>query len=113
MLIRWTLLLGFCLAPWWACASEVGYASYYGGRDGFDGRRTANGEIFHSSAWTCAHRHAKFGTHIRVTNLGNGRSGVCRVNDRGPFVRGRIIDLSKGFARSLGISGVGRVRLDY
>jgi len=112
-LARWMMVLGLCGLPWWAVASEVGYASYYGGSNGFDGRRTASGEIFHSSWFTCAHRRARFGTQIHVTNLANGRSGSCRVNDRGPFVRGRIIDLSRGLARSLGIDGVGRVRLDY
>lgn len=75
-------------------------ASWYGQESG---RRTANGERFTSNDMTCAHRHYPFNTRLRVTDLKTGRSIVCRVNDRGPFVRGRDIDLSKEAARRLGI----------
>lgn len=89
-----------------------GMASWYG--PGFHGRKTANGERFDSQALTAAHRSLPFGTRVRVTNLNNGRSVTVRINDRGPFVGNRIIDLSAGAARSIGMiqSGVARVRLD-
>jgi len=90
--------------------SQVGGASWYG--PGFHGRRTASGERFNQNAMTLAHRSMPFGTRVRVTNLRTGRSVVGRVNDRGPFVRGRIVDLSAGMARRLGISGVAQVRVE-
>jgi rare lipoprotein A len=91
--------------------SEVGVASWYG-RD-FHGRRTANGEIYDMYARTAAHKLLPLGTTVRVTNLENGRQVVARINDRGPFVDGRIIDLSYALARDLGIvdRGVARVRV--
>ena len=90
----------------------VGVASYYGER--FRGRRTANGERFNPDALTAAHRRLRFGTRLRVTNLRNGRSVVVRVNDRGPFVHNRVLDLSKEAARRLGMmrSGTARVRIE-
>lgn len=93
-------------------AAETGVASWYG--PGFHGRTTASGERFDQNAATCAHRTLKFGTRVRVTNLRNGRSATCRVNDRGPFIRGRIIDVSRGVAVRLGMikSGTARVRVD-
>jgi rare lipoprotein A len=84
---------------------EVGVASYYG--RAHDGRRTASGEIFDMNGMTAAHRTLPFGTHVRVTNLANGRAVTVRINDRGPFRRGRILDLSYGAARKLGIVGRG------
>lgn len=89
-----------------------GMASWYG--PGFHGNRTANGERFNQYDMTAAHRNLPFGTRVRVTNLHNGRSVVVRINDRGPFTGGRVIDLSKGAAQTLGVvsSGVAPVRLD-
>jgi rare lipoprotein A len=89
----------------------TGVASYYA--NSFNGRRTASGESYRPDHLTAAHRSAAFGSHIRVTNLGNNRSVVVRVNDRGPWVRGRIIDLSREAARQIGMlsSGTARVRL--
>jgi len=83
-----------------------GMASYYGNESG---RRTASGQRFNQSAMTCAHRSLPFGTRLRVTH--GGRSVVVTVNDRGPFVRGRVLDLSTGAARAIGLTsaGVGRV----
>src|SRR5581483_1403418 len=72
----------------------VGNASWYG--PGFSGHRTASGERFNRNAMTLAHRGLPFGTRVKVTNLKNGRAAIARVNDRGPFVRGRIADLSQG-----------------
>jgi len=84
--------------------SFSGVASYYGNESG---SRTASGEHFNQNAMTCAHRSLPFGTKLRVSH--GGRSVVVTVNDRGPFVRGRVLDLSKGAARVLGLGGVGRV----
>lgn len=89
--------------------AQNGMASYYG--PGFHGRRTANGERFNMNAMTAAHRSAPFGSRLQVTNLGNGRSVVLRVNDRGPFVRGRIVDVSSGAASALGMKGAGTARV--
>lgn len=82
-----------------------GIASWYG--PGFHGRRTASGERFNQNALTAAHRSLPFGTQVRVTNLNNGRSVVVRINDRGPFSRGRIVDLSAGAARAIGLKSNG------
>ena len=89
-----------------------GVASYYG--PGFHGRRTANGETFNMHAMTAAHRTLPFGTKLKVTNLANGKSTIVRVNDRGPYVGGRIIDLSVAAAQQIGStsSGVARVNLE-
>ena len=82
-----------------------GRASWYG--PGFAGRRTANGEIFDPSQLTAAHKTLPFGTRVRVTNLNNGRSTLVRINDRGPFKPGRIIDLSRAAAEQIGMIGSG------
>ena len=82
-----------------------GYASWYG--PGFAGKRTANGEVFDPSQLTAAHKTLPFGTQVRVTNLNNGRSVVVRINDRGPFVRGRVIDLSRRAAQAIDMIGSG------
>ena len=82
-----------------------GIASWYG--PGFDGNRSASGEIYNQNAMTAAHRSLPFGTRVLVTNMNNGRSTVVRINDRGPYVRGRVIDLSAAAARVLGIMNTG------
>ncbi len=89
----------------------VGVASYYGGR--FHGRRTASGVRYDMNGMTAAHRTLPFGTRVRVTHLGNGRSVDVRINDRGPFIGGRIIDLSRGAAGLIGMhqQGVARVKV--
>jgi rare lipoprotein A len=88
-----------------------GLASYYGKK--FHGRRTASGERFNMNAMTAAHRSLEFGTRVKVTNLKNKRSVTVRINDRGPFKRGRIIDLSYAAANKIGMlaDGVVRVRV--
>jgi rare lipoprotein A len=90
----------------------TGQASWYG--PGFFGNRTASGEVFRPGTLTAAHRSLPFGTRVRVTNLWNGRSTVVRINDRGPFHGGRIIDLAHGAATELGLtaSGVAQVKLE-
>ncbi|MEO3428551.1 septal ring lytic transglycosylase RlpA family protein [Pelagibius sp. CAU 1746] len=92
--------------------SHVGLASWYG--PGFHGRRTASGKRFDMAALTAAHRSLPFGSRVRVTNLANGRSVVVLINDRGPYVKPRIIDLSRAAARELDFleDGITRVRID-
>lgn len=88
-----------------------GAASYYG--KAFHGRQTASRERFNLESLTAAHRHLRFGTCVRVEHVGNGRTVNVRVNDRGPSSRERIIDVSEGAARRLGMlaDGIARVRL--
>jgi rare lipoprotein A len=92
-------------------SGHLALASWYG--PGFEGRRTSDGEVFRENRLTAASRSLPMGSRVRVTNLNNGRSVVVRINDRGPYVRGRGIDLSKGAARQIGLTreGVARVRL--
>lgn len=92
---------------------ETGNASYYA--DKFNGRRTANGEIFRQRKKTAASKTLPFGTIVKVKNLSNGKTVKVRINDRGPFVQGRIIDLSKKAARKIGMirAGVQPVQLKY
>lgn len=84
-------------------------ASWYG--PGFHGRYTANGEVYDEMALTAAHKTLKFGTLLRVTNLKNGNSILVRINDRGPYIPGRHIDLSKGSAIALGAMNKGVINL--
>ena len=99
-------------ADHWATPPEVfteaGQASWYGGKgDHFAGRRTASGEIYDPAGLTCAHRTLPFGTLVEVENLDTGLRTTVRVNDRGPFVRGRILDVSRQAATTLGMVEVG------
>ncbi|MFJ3052842.1 septal ring lytic transglycosylase RlpA family protein [Pseudomonas nitroreducens] len=110
-------LLAGCSTTSYDSVSGRGYraegtASYYG--KAHHGKRTASGERFNQNALTAAHRTLAFGTRVKVTNLDNGRSVVVRINDRGPFGRGRIIDVSKAAAEQLNMlrSGTARVRLE-
>lgn len=95
-------------APAAEAGPSTGMASYYK-----SGKRTANGERFNPQGFTAAHRTLPFGTKVLVTNLRNGKSVIVRINDRGPFIRGRIIDLSLGAARAVGLtaSGVAKVKI--
>ena len=79
--------------------------------DGYAGKRTASGERAQSGALTAAHKSLPFGTMVRVTNKRNNKSVVVRINDRGPFVRGRVIDLTPAGARAIGMSGLAPVSL--
>lgn len=89
---------------------QVGEASWYG--PGFQGRKTANGERFNTHEMTAAHKTLPFNTLIKVTNLHNEATVVVRINDRGPFIRGRIIDLSKAAKEEIGMGGLAQVRLE-
>ena len=101
------LALAFAFLPVMTDAQVVqeGKASFYPMK--FTGRRTANGERLHHDSLTCAHRTYPFGTQLKVTNPTNGKSVIVRVTDRGPYVRGRIIDLSVKAAKELGIIAQG------
>ena len=93
-------------------SGSSGVASVYATKgDGYAGRRTASGERAQSGALTAAHKSLPFGTMVRVTNTRNNKSVVVRVNDRGPFVRGRVIDLTPAGARAIGMSGLAPVSL--
>jgi rare lipoprotein A len=100
LLVCSTLLLPF------AAQAQSGIASVY------SGGRTANGEVAHAARLTAAHRTLPFGTKVRVTNRRNGRTVVVRINDRGPFIRGRVIDVTPAAARVLGFNGLAQVTLD-
>jgi rare lipoprotein A len=131
--LRWTLALGALFAFMLAGCSSQNFtpasspatsyyspthgtthtevASWYG--PGFAGRRTSNGEIYNPEGLTAASKTLPLGSHVRVTNPDTGRSVVVRINDRGPYVRGRSLDLSHGAARQIGLTsaGVGRVQV--
>lgn len=103
-----------------ACASaparaETCIASQYGVGDGYHGKRAANGSIFNtyaSSPYTVAHKTHRFGTVLRITNLANGRSISAVVTDRGPFVKGRCVDLGRAGANAIGMGGTARVSVE-
>ncbi len=110
--IVFTLLL-ICLSfHGYAQSAETGLASFY--NDKFEGKKTASGEIYKASKLTAAHRTLPFGTRVKVTNLSNNRSVVVTVNDRGPFVKNRVIDLSRAAAEKLGYidQGVAEVKVE-
>jgi rare lipoprotein A len=103
--VLFTLVASTIAMPMTASA-QSGIASVY------DGGRTANGEVARSSGLTAAHRSLPFGTMVRVTNHSNGRSVMVRINDRGPFVKGRIIDLMPAAAHAIGMDGLANVSVD-
>lgn len=84
-------------------------ASWYGPR--FHGKQTANGEIYNQMALTAAHKSLPFGTVLKVTNIRNGKSAIIRINDRGPYIEGRDLDLSKGTAQALGMMSRGVIKV--
>jgi len=107
-------LLRVCVAIVLACIStsalaETCIASHYG----YSGGRTASGERMNPSAMTAAHRSKPFGSQVTVTSQRSGRSVTVRINDRGPFIRGRCIDLSTGAAHALGMAGIEKVSLNW
>ena len=113
-----SLALILCLTLLAGCSSldegsaSEGQASWYGAQH--QGKTTASGEPFNMNALTAAHRELPFGTRVRVTNLNNGRSVIVRINDRGPFHNGRIIDLSRKAAEQLDMlkTGTAPVRIE-
>ena len=99
-------------APRAAGVAEAGIASYYADR--YHGRPTASGEVFNTRELTAAHRTLPFGTRVKVTDLKNNLSVIVRINDRGPFVEGRVIDLSRAAAEKLQLirAGLAKVRVE-
>ena len=104
-----TFAVALCALVCLEGAAQAEVATYYGQE--FAGHRTASGEKFNPGAMT-AHRTLPFGTRVRVTNSRNGRSIIVRINDRGPLVKGRAIDLSSGAARAIGMGSTGNVRME-
>ena len=92
-------------------AAQTGIASVYANGDGHAWSKTANGERVNPGALTAAHRTLPFGTRVSVLNLRNGKQVIVRISDRGPFVRGRIIDLTPAGARAIGLSGLAPVKV--
>lgn len=105
-----SLILVLLLTSCGRSVSETGKASYYA--DKFNGRKTSSGEIFRQLKKSAAHKTLPFGTKVKVKNLDNGRTLKVRVNDRGPFVPGRIIDLSRKAARKLGMINAGTANVE-
>lgn len=101
---------GGVIAPPAEAHSISGAASYYGKR--FHGRTTANGERFDMHAMTAAHRTLPFGTKVRVTNRNNGKAVIVRINDRGPYSGGRVIDLSRAAAETIGMIRAGVISVN-
>ena len=93
--------------------TETGMASFYS--ESYNGKKTANGEIYNSSDMTAAHKKLPFGTKVKVTNLSNGKTVKVRINDRGPFISGRIIDLTRAAAKKIDMinQGVTTVKISY
>ena len=115
MRIKGLLLLFIICNLFSSClyTTKKGYASYYA--DFYEGRKTANGEVFKNNKITAAHKKLPFGTKVEVTNLKNNKSIVVRITDRGPFVKGRIIDLTKSAAKEIDMisDGVVKVKIRY
>lgn len=114
-MVKKILLSLFVLSLLSSCGyiTRKGLASYYA--DSYEGKTTANGEIYRQGKITAAHKTLPFGTKVEVTNLSNNKSVVVRINDRGPFIRGRIIDLTKAAAREIDMvgAGVAKVKIRY
>ena len=100
-----SLLGAVCISFSVQAKVQHGMASFY--HDKFNGRKTANGEVFNNKNMTAAHRTLPIGSKVRVTNLKNHKSVVVRINDRGPYVKGRILDLSKAGAKKLDMEKTG------
>ena len=93
--------------------TETGLASFYA--ESYNGKKTANGETYRSSAFTAAHKKLPFGRKVKVTNLSNGKTVKVKINDRGPFVSGRIIDLTRAAAKKIDMvnAGIVKVKIRY
>lgn len=108
-MIKKVMIMCVALATPIVAKAQTGVASWYG--PGFHGKTTANGERYNQNGISCAHRTAKLGSYIRVTNLSNGKTTSVKVNDRGPYSGGRILDMSKGLKNKLGCSDLCKVRV--
>lgn len=103
MIIVGALLASACKSGGAKGPASVGIASYY--HDGLAGNRTANGEKYDPDEYTCAHRTLPFGSEVEIEDLKTGRTARCVINDRGPYAKGRIIDMSRATAEKLGVYG--------
>ncbi len=110
--IAWLLVFAFPVQSASVGDTTTGIAAYYS--NVFHGRRTASGERYNKNAYTAAHKRLPFGTRVRITNLENRKSVVLKINDRGPYKKNRIIDVSRRAARDLGFirKGLTKVRLE-
>lgn len=108
--LKTILLSVFLTTVTFNAEAQIGNASWYG--PGFHGHKTASGERFNVRAMTAAHKTLKLGTRVKVTNLRNNKTVIVVINDRGPFVRGRIIDLSQAAKTKLSMNGTAKVRLE-
>jgi rare lipoprotein A len=111
--ILYSLLILLLCQIYMGCSRKIvesGKASFYA--DKFIGRKTASGTVFRQNRMTAAHKTLPFGTKVKVTNLSNGRKAKVRITDRGPFVEGRIIDLTKKAAKRLGMVNAGIVKVE-
>jgi len=109
LMLRTTLIAAALCCASSIASAETCTASQYGIGDGYHGKKTASGERFNTHALTAAHKTKGFGSHGTVTNEANGRSVAVRITDRGPFVRGRCIDLSHAAANAIGMGGIAKV----
>ena len=107
----YALALAMCVTFAGSALAESGMASVYGKGDGYAWKKTASGERMNPGAMSAAHRTLPFGSRVKITNRNNGRSVVVRISDRGPFVRGRVIDVSPAAAQALGFAGLAPVSL--
>ena len=107
----YALALAMCVTFTGSALAQSGIASVYGNGDGYAWKKTASGERMNPGAMTAAHRTLPFGSRVKITNRNNGRSVVVRISDRGPFVRGRVIDVSPAAAKALGFAGLAPVSL--
>ncbi len=109
-MIHWFVVAALVVSSTQFVRAEEGIASVYGNENGQS--RRADGKRYRSSQIGCAHKTRRLGSVVRVTVVKTGRSIMCPINDRGPFVHGRIIDLSRGAARALGVQGLAHVRIN-
>ena len=112
LLIAFFILVSPCVLYGHKNYEEFGIASWYG--SAHHGKKTASGERFNMNDFTAAHRTLPLGTFVKVTNIKNGLNVIVKINDRGPFIKGRIIDLSKKAAKNIGIykKGIGKVKIE-
>lgn len=112
--MKQSIKLGLVLCAAMVLQTEISAAAQCGGASWYAlHSRTASGEMMNPSAMTAAHKTMKFGTKLRVTHAKTGKSVIVRINDRGPFIKGRVIDLSKGAAKKIGLIGSGHGKVCF
>jgi rare lipoprotein A len=112
--VKLSIKLGLALCATMVLQTEIAAAGQCGGASWYAlHSRTASGEMMNPSAMTAAHKTMKFGTKVRVTHAKTGKSVIVRINDRGPFIKGRVLDLSKGAAKKIGLIGAGHGKVCF